>query len=107
VLARTVRHHQPTKFLHGVVSYYCKDYASAYRHLTSYLKRAPKDIGALKLLGSQALSNGDLNYALHLLEKLASRVPNDRLGPFGGSRCFTGALCSIPSDGLGLSIPVS
>ena len=39
--ARVVRSHPPTMLLLGVVSYFRKDYTSAYRHLTAYLKRDP------------------------------------------------------------------
>ncbi|MDA1323528.1 MAG: PEP-CTERM system TPR-repeat protein PrsT [Proteobacteria bacterium] len=67
----------PTLLLLGVVSYFRQDYASAYRHLTAYLKRVPEHMGAHKLLASLALSTGDSDYALHLLEKLALRHPMD------------------------------
>lgn len=67
----------PTVFLQGVVAYFRKDYANAYRHLTAYLKHAPKDVDTLKLLASLALSSGDSDYALHLLEQLAPREPDD------------------------------
>ena len=61
----------------GVVAYFRKDYSNAYRHLTAYLKHFPQHLGALKLLAALALSNGDSDYALHLLEKLAPRAPQD------------------------------
>jgi putative PEP-CTERM system TPR-repeat lipoprotein len=67
----------PALLLQGVVSYFRQDYASAYRHLTAYLKRVPAHMGAHKLLASLALSNGDTDYALHLLGKLALRQPTD------------------------------
>jgi putative PEP-CTERM system TPR-repeat lipoprotein len=75
--ARVTRSHPPTTLLLGVVSYFRKDYANAYRHLTAYLKHVPRHLDVLKLLASIALSSGDSDYALHLLEKLASRAPAD------------------------------
>ena len=60
-----------------MLSYYRKDYAKAYRHLTAYLKRSPRDRGAQKLLGSLALSTGDSAYALHLLERLTPKSLDD------------------------------
>jgi putative PEP-CTERM system TPR-repeat lipoprotein len=69
--------HPPTLFMLGVVAYFRKDYSSAYRHLTAYMKHVPQHLGALKLLASLALSNGDSDYALHLLERLAPRAPAD------------------------------
>jgi len=74
---RTARTDPSAMLLLGVHSYFHKDYADAYRHLTAYLKYDPQDVGAVKLLASLALSKGDLDYALHLLERLARRAPKD------------------------------
>lgn len=75
--ADTIQSHAPTKLLLGVVAYFRKDYVTAERHLTGYLKRVPQHLGARKLVASLALSNGDTKYALHLLEYLVRRVPKD------------------------------
>jgi putative PEP-CTERM system TPR-repeat lipoprotein len=75
--ANVIKSHPPSEYLRGVFSYFRKDYTKAYRHLTAYLKRSPRDHGAEKLLASLALSKGDSDYALHLLEKLAPSVPQD------------------------------
>ena len=85
--ARVSKSHPLTLFLLGVVSYYRKDYSNAYRHLTAYLKHFPQHLGALKLLASLALSNGDSDYAMHLLERLAPHTPKDIeiLAMYGGS----------------------
>jgi len=75
--ARLAQADPPTMLLLGVVAYFRKDYANAYRHLTAYLKHVPQHVGAHKLLASLALSSGDLDYALHVLETLAHRAPRD------------------------------
>ncbi|MBT5049590.1 MAG: PEP-CTERM system TPR-repeat protein PrsT [Rhodospirillaceae bacterium] len=67
----------PTQLLAGVVSYFRRDFSSAYRHLAGYLKRFPNHLGARKLLASLALQRGDSAHAIFLLKNIVLHVPRD------------------------------
>lgn len=67
----------PSILLLGVVSYFRGDHPTAYTFLRTYLKRVPQHLGARKLLAAIALSNGEAEQAIFLLEALYKRVPKD------------------------------
>lgn len=74
---RYIEANPPVLLLAGVVSYFRKNFETAYRHLSLYLKKVPRHLGARKLLASIALKRGETENAIELLAGVAPHLPKD------------------------------
>lgn len=72
-----IRFDPPLLLLSGVVSYFKKDYETAYAQLSQYHREVPQQTGARKLLAALELSRGYPNRAVDLLEPVAKAAPDD------------------------------
>ena len=72
-----IRFDPPLLLLSGVVSYFRKDFETAYQQLSQYHREVPQHLGARKLLAALELSRGSPLQAVGLLEPVARASPDD------------------------------
>jgi putative PEP-CTERM system TPR-repeat lipoprotein len=72
-----IRFDPPLLLLAGVVSYFRKDFESAYGQLSQYHREVPHHLGARKLLAALEMSRGHPLQAIELLEPVAQATPDD------------------------------
>ena len=72
-----IRFDPPMLLLAGVVSYFRKDFETAYGQLNQYHREVPHHLGARKLLAALEIGRGSPVQAVTLLEPVAKANPDD------------------------------
>lgn len=72
-----LRQNPPLLLLSGVVSYFRKDFETAYQQLSEYHRDIPQHLGARKLLAALEIGRGAPLQAVGLLEPVVKATPED------------------------------